>query len=96
MDGLHFTFVFLFRQTIEELRSSSIAVEVIEMGDAPFSRGVALMTGAVRVPDDGLMFFMDVDMLFTCDALYRIRLNTILNAQVSHGFTFSLSFPYDE
>lgn len=33
---------------------------------------------------DGLMFFMDVDMLFTCDALQRIRLNTILNAQVGN------------
>ncbi|KHJ82585.1 hypothetical protein OESDEN_17721, partial [Oesophagostomum dentatum] len=69
------------RATIEELRQSFVRVEVIEMDDAPFSRGIALMKGAERVSADGLMFFTDVDMLFTCDALHRIRLNTILNAQ---------------
>ena len=29
------------------------------------------------------MFFTDVDMIFSYDALQRIRLNTILGAQVS-------------
>lgn len=75
--------LFPSRATIEELRQSFVRVEVIEMDDAPFSRGIALMKGAERVSADGLMFFTDVDMLFTCDALHRIRLNTILNAQVS-------------
>ncbi|VDK62771.1 unnamed protein product, partial [Cylicostephanus goldi] len=59
------------------------------MDNAPFSRGVALMKGAERVSADGLMFFTDVDMLFTCDALHRIRLNTILNAQVYFPIVFS-------
>ncbi|ETN78808.1 chondroitin N-acetylgalactosaminyltransferase [Necator americanus] len=77
------------RATIEELRQSFVRVEVIEMDDAPFSRGVALMKGAERVSADGLMFFTDVDMLFTCDALHRIRLNTILNAQVYFPIVFS-------
>uniref|UniRef100_A0A1I7XNH3 Hexosyltransferase n=1 Tax=Heterorhabditis bacteriophora TaxID=37862 RepID=A0A1I7XNH3_HETBA len=53
------------------------------------SRGVALMKGAEKVPPEGLMFFTDVDMLFTCDALHRIRLNTILNAQVYFPIVFS-------
>ncbi|PIO68905.1 chondroitin N-acetylgalactosaminyltransferase, partial [Teladorsagia circumcincta] len=77
------------RATIEELRQSFVRVEVIEMDDAPFSRGIALMKGADRVPADGLMFFTDVDMLFTCDALNRVRLNTILNAQVYFPIVFS-------
>lgn len=77
------------RATIDELRRSFVRVEVIEMDDAPFSRGVALMKGAERVPSDGLMFFTDVDMLFTCDALHRVRLNTILNAQVYFPIVFS-------
>ncbi|KAE9415416.1 hypothetical protein Angca_004267 [Angiostrongylus cantonensis] len=77
------------RITIDELRQSFIRVEVIEMDNAPFSRGIALMKGAERVPADGLMFFTDVDMLFTCDALHRVRLNTILNAQVYFPIVFS-------
>ncbi|KJH51102.1 chondroitin N-acetylgalactosaminyltransferase [Dictyocaulus viviparus] len=77
------------RATIEELRQSFVRVEVIEMDKAPFSRGVALMKGAERVPNNGLMFFTDVDMLFTCDALHRVRLNTILNAQVYFPIVFS-------
>ncbi|CAI4221702.1 unnamed protein product [Auanema sp. JU1783] len=77
------------RVTINDLIRSHIPVQVIEMNDSPFSRGVALMKGAEMVPDDGLLFFMDVDMLFTCDALKRIKLNTILNAQVYFPIVFS-------
>ncbi|CAB3410902.1 unnamed protein product [Caenorhabditis bovis] len=77
------------RSTIEILRSSSIPVSVIEMGDAPFSRGIALMRGAGTLPSNALLFFTDVDMLFTCDALRRIKLNTILNAQIYFPIVFS-------
>ncbi|CAD6190874.1 unnamed protein product [Caenorhabditis auriculariae] len=77
------------RETIEFLRASSIPVKVLEMGDAAFSRGIALMQGAAMLPHNALLFFTDVDMLFTCDALHRIRLNTILNAQVYFPIVFS-------
>ncbi len=55
------------------------------MGNAEFSRGVALTRGAATLAPDALMFFTDVDMLFTCDALDRIRLNTVHDAQVGRG-----------
>ncbi|PAV83792.1 hypothetical protein WR25_17633 [Diploscapter pachys] len=77
------------RITIEELRRAQIPVRIIEMGYEKFSRGVALTKGSNLVPPNGLMFFTDVDMLFTCDTLYRIRLNTILNAQVYFPIVFS-------
>ena len=78
-----------FRETIEMLRASSIPVSVIEMGDVAFSRGVALMRGAETLPANALLFFTDVDMLFTCDALKRIKSNTILNAQIYFPIVFS-------
>lgn len=77
------------RETIEMLRSSSIPVSVIEMGDVAFSRGIALMRGAETLPANALLFFTDVDMLFTCDALKRIKSNTILNAQIYFPIVFS-------
>lgn len=52
------------------------------MADREFSRGQALTTGASLLAEDALMFFTDVDMLFTLETLERIRLNTILGAQV--------------
>jgi hypothetical protein len=72
------------------------------MGTRKFSRGQALTTGASSLSSDSLMFFTDVDMVFSFDTLQRIRLNTILGAQVKINkvllyllfrFTFRLSFP---
>jgi len=60
--------------------------QVVDMGTAEFSRGVALTRGASTLAPDALMFFTDVDMLFTCDALDRIRLNTVHGAQVVTAF----------
>uniref|UniRef100_A0A1I7U4N2 Hexosyltransferase n=3 Tax=Caenorhabditis tropicalis TaxID=1561998 RepID=A0A1I7U4N2_9PELO len=77
------------RETIEMLRANAIPVTVIEMGDIPFSRGIALMRGAESLPANALLFFTDVDMLFTCDALKRIKSNTILNAQIYFPIVFS-------
>lgn len=79
----------IYRETIEMLRASFIPVTVIEMGDVSFSRGVALMRGAETLPANALLFFTDVDMLFTCDALKRIKSNTILNAQIYFPIVFS-------
>ncbi|CAI5438270.1 unnamed protein product [Caenorhabditis angaria] len=77
------------RETIDMLRESMIPVTLIEMGDIAFSRGIALMKGAATLPHNSLLFFTDVDMLFTCDALRRIKLNTILNAQIYFPIVFS-------
>lgn len=74
--------------TLKELKEE-INVQVIEMGLTPFSRGVALARGAASLEAYDLMFFTDVDMLFTCDTLDRIQLNTIRGVQVYFPIVFS-------
>lgn len=69
------------RETLADL-ARYLPVRIVEMGNASFSRGVALTKGAEALPQSALLFFTDVDMLFTCDALDRIRKNTIRGAQV--------------
>jgi chondroitin sulfate synthase len=59
------------------------------MGDAGFNRGLALTKGSEVLSPDSLMFFADVDMLFTYAAIERIRTNTILGAQVYFPIVFS-------
>ncbi|CAJ0944265.1 unnamed protein product, partial [Mesorhabditis belari] len=76
------------RKTAAEL-SDAITVKIVDMGDQKFSRGVALMKGAKDLPPTALLFFTDVDMLFTCDTLQRIRQNVILEAQVYFPIVFS-------
>ncbi|VDK42528.1 unnamed protein product [Anisakis simplex] len=76
------------RRTLKEIYDE-IDIQVIEMGRQAFSRGVALSRGAASLPSDALMFFTDVDMLFTCETLQRIRLNTIRGAQVYFPIVFS-------
>lgn len=73
---------------IDELKLE-INVKVVKMGYEPFNRGVALSRGAELLDPDALMFFIDVDMLFTCDTLDRVIRNTIQGAQVYFPIVFS-------
>uniref|UniRef100_A0A1I8A5D8 Hexosyltransferase n=1 Tax=Steinernema glaseri TaxID=37863 RepID=A0A1I8A5D8_9BILA len=78
------------RKTIELIREkSNIDVRIEEMGKQNFNRGLALTRGADSLPDDALMFFTDVDMLFTADSMSRIRLNTVKGSQVYFPIVFS-------
>ena len=52
------------------------------MNTEEFSRGRALTRGSEVLSPDSLMFFTDVDMLFTYQTIEIIRENTILGAQV--------------
>ncbi|TKR93598.1 hypothetical protein L596_008020 [Steinernema carpocapsae] len=80
----------MVHKTIDLIRQQSkIGVMVKEMGKQNFSRGVALTRGAELLSADSLMFFSDVDMLFTADTLDRIRLNTVKGAQVYFPIVFS-------
>ena len=67
--------------------SAILDVRIVEMGDQEFSRGRALTTGSEVLSPDSLMFFTDVDMLFTYASIERIRQNTVLGAQVRVWFT---------
>ncbi|KAK0425094.1 hypothetical protein QR680_009025 [Steinernema hermaphroditum] len=78
------------RKTIDLIREqSNIDVRMKDMGKQNFSRGLALTRGAGSLSNDSLMFFTDVDMLFTADTLSRIRLNTVKGSQVYFPIVFS-------
>jgi len=56
---------------------------VIPVAD-DFARALALQIGTAYVPDDSLniLFYIDVDMVFSQETLERIRRNTIRGKQV--------------
>ncbi|KAI6182876.1 Hexosyltransferase [Aphelenchoides bicaudatus] len=66
----------VIRDKINEM-ATFLPTRVIEMGTRPFSRGQALSAGSSTLPTDALLFFTDVDMLFTYETLQRVRLNTV-------------------
>ncbi|XP_067010256.1 chondroitin sulfate synthase 1 [Anabrus simplex] len=54
-----------------------------------FARAMALEVGASQCADEDLLFFVDVDMVFTSSALHRIRTNTIRGKQVYFPIVYS-------
>ncbi|XP_049837336.1 chondroitin sulfate synthase 1 [Schistocerca gregaria] len=54
-----------------------------------FARAIALEIGTAHCKDDDLIFFIDVDMVFTSAALERIRINTIQGKQAYFPIVFS-------
>lgn len=64
--------------------------------NGPFSRGLGLSIGAKQFANDSLLFFTDVDIIWTRDVLYRIRLNTVRGKQVYFPIVFSEFAPYIE
>ncbi|KAK7116387.1 hypothetical protein V1264_002076 [Littorina saxatilis] len=63
-------------------------IEILHAQGA-FVRGRGLELGAQRCRSDALLFFVDVDIMWTSDALVRIRLNTKLGQQVYFPIVFS-------
>ncbi|XP_060823700.1 chondroitin sulfate synthase 1 [Bombus pascuorum] len=66
----------------------SVSIDVIPVSGT-FSRAKALNFGVSRLKDDDLMFFVDVDIVFTESALYRIRANSLLGRQIYFPVVFS-------
>lgn len=54
-----------------------------------FSRGFALELGSSQVDNDTLLFFCDVDLIFTGDALQRCRDNAVQGRQIYFPVVFS-------
>lgn len=54
-----------------------------------FSRGLALELGSAQLDNDTLLFFCDVDLIFTADALQRCRDNTVQGRQAYFPVVFS-------
>ncbi|XP_030579745.1 chondroitin sulfate synthase 3-like isoform X2 [Archocentrus centrarchus] len=54
-----------------------------------FSRGLALELGSSQLDNDTLLFFCDVDLIFSGDALQRCRDNAVQGRQVYFPIVFS-------
>ncbi|UJR16156.1 hypothetical protein I4U23_003067 [Adineta vaga] len=64
-------------------------IHLIEVGNGNFTRGFARSFGASRFNDTDLLFFIDLDMVFTRTLFPRIRHHTIFNKQVYFPIIFS-------
>lgn len=80
----------LITETIAELSAPDypmlrLQIDVVEMNGHEFNRGQALNAGVARLSGetDALLFFVDVDMIFSYETLQRVRLNTIAGFQVN-------------
>ena len=71
------------------VNSQSTRVYLIEVPNGNFTRGFARSYGASRFNDTDLLFFIDLDMIFTKDLFPRIRHHTIWNKQVYFPIIFS-------
>ncbi|CAF4586740.1 unnamed protein product [Rotaria sp. Silwood1] len=75
------------KKFIQKYQSSRI--HLIEVENGNFTRGYARSYGASRFNDTDLLFFIDLDMVFTRDLFSRIRHHTIFNKQVYFPIIFS-------
>jgi chondroitin sulfate synthase len=64
-------------------------LHLIEVDQGNFTRGYARSFGASRFNDTDLLFFLDLDMIFTRELFARIRHHTIYRRQVYFPIIFS-------
>ncbi|CAF4655305.1 unnamed protein product, partial [Rotaria sp. Silwood2] len=69
-------------------------IHLIQVKDGNFTRGYARSYGASRFNDTDLLFFIDLDMVFTRDLFPRIRHHTIFNKQAYFPIIFSQYDPH--
>ena len=69
-------------------------IHLIEVASSNFTRGYARSYGASRFNDTDLLFFLDLDMVFTRELFSRIRLHTIFHRQVYFPIIFSQYDPF--
>ncbi|XP_038851984.1 chondroitin sulfate synthase 1 [Salvelinus namaycush] len=78
---------------VELMREYHIKYPRAEMEIQPvsgsFSRALALEVGSAHFSNDSLLFYCDVDLLFTTDFLKRCRGNTVLGEQTYFPIIFS-------
>jgi len=73
---------------------TSIQLKLVVRKEA-FSRSIGCEIGAAMFKENDLLFFVDVDIAFTRDFLFRARLNTIQYKQVYYPIVFSEYDPND-
>ncbi len=81
------TIVDYVKKFINERQASRI--NLIEVQKGNFTRGYARSYGASRFNDTDLLFFIDLDMIFTRELFPRIRHHTIYHKQVYFPIIFS-------
>jgi chondroitin sulfate synthase len=69
-------------------------IHLIEAKNGNFTRGYARSYGASRFNDTDLLFFIDLDMVFTRELFPRIRHHTIFHKQVYFPIIFSQYDPH--
>ncbi len=74
--------------------SPSSRIHLLEVGTGNFTRGYARSYGASHFNATDLLFFIDLDMIFTRDLFPRIRHHTIFNKQVYFPIIFSQYDPH--
>ncbi|XP_074651383.1 chondroitin sulfate synthase 1-like [Tubulanus polymorphus] len=75
---------------VDRARSEYPSAEiVVHRMDGVFSRSIALEAGARKRRDSDLLFFVDVDIYLSRDALTRVRQHTIRTKQVYYPIVFS-------
>ncbi|CAH1118840.1 unnamed protein product [Phaedon cochleariae] len=79
---------------VEDLRQKypSSVLRII-WTEEKFARGKALQLGVDEVEEDGLMLFIDVDIVFDKHSLQRMRRNTVLNKKIYFPIVYSLYNP---
>ena len=70
-------------------------IELLEL-DRPFSRAVGLQEGLLKLPQDALLFFVDVDMAFDREFIQSVRENTKMGRMVYYPVVFSQYAPDKE
>lgn len=84
----------MYNQTLALLKDlqtkyADVQIFIDERTDS-FARATALQEGTNRVSgEDDLLFFVDVDMIFDEDTIYRIRANTIKGKLIYFPIVFS-------
>ena len=82
-------YIKMFLHTHESTR-----IHLIEVENGNFTRGYARSYGASRFNNTDLLFFIDLDMVFTRDLFARIRHHTIFTKQVYFPIIFSQYDPH--
>lgn len=85
----HFSEINETKQIMNDLKSNYLVkINVLEL-NGTFSRANALQKSSSLFADASLLLFIDVDMHFSKNVLYRVRHNTILSKQMYFPIVFS-------
>ncbi|CAD6241274.1 GSCOCG00002607001-RA-CDS [Cotesia congregata] len=77
-----------------KLKYENAKIKILLDKDNLFSRAKALDLAIKHLNNEDLVLFIDVDLVFTHEALQRVRLNTVINKKMYFPIMFSQYDPY--